>query len=353
MNNVFYNYKNYDKNKSINVTFSKEKTTNIFVEKLNLYNLDSNIPMQKIWILIENCKICFIDDTVISIAVSNKNEKLISFMENLDKQINKIIEDNISKIDTYMPSMVESPLHIMNLRFTEDSIFLGNNEACVDIKDLKLGNNVSICIELSSVYINKKKDCKIWQILQLKKNTTIDFTKSLFGSSGAIQLTSSKLPNRNPVKVTQRILSSIPSIPSTPSISFSPPPPPPKKKEVSGPSHLLFSMADLATMKNKLKKPRRRQPPKIKETKININPLAGLKKVITREPKSGVELMSDKLTEHVKRIIKLKSNIDFNKFMTDKQYFKDYKKSIKIKKLFKESIKLDKKYYKMTNRLNS
>ena len=89
INPIDFNYKN--------IYFDKISKFYNTYNKIDIYNLNSNQPLQKIWIKIENVKIysSIYEKNNNSFIVFNNNQSndIMNFISNLDEEISKYLKD--------------------------------------------------------------------------------------------------------------------------------------------------------------------------------------------------------------------------------------------------------------------
>ena len=329
MENIFYDY-NLGK-KIEKIGYIEEHNDNTFRRKICVYDIESDIPLHPYIIRIEDAKLFAKSEEHITICLSIKNKQLLDFINNLDNIIDKEIIKN-----TGIPSLkIVNMIPMMTISVNcNPSIFdiKGNN---IRVKDISLKSDIKLVMELGNIYIRDNSGIKCWKVIQMQEKKNIDITKSLF----------QEFPKTNNVK------------PFITQMSFIPPPPlinmhvpiVAEKKQVN-PVKLSLTMEELLNAKNKLKKkniPNMQNIPNIPNIPNiqNIGESHGgqnndedkvhnLKKVITRVPLSGVELM--KKEQFLKNYIEEMAKVEFEKDMSTYKRFlhKAEKKFKKYEKIF-------------------
>ena len=109
INPIDFNYKN--------IYFDKISKFYNTYNKIDIYNLNSNQPLQKIWIKIENVKIysSIYEKNNNSFIVFNNNQSndIMNFISNLDEEISKYLKD---KNLIYKKSIINKiPFNIMKI----------------------------------------------------------------------------------------------------------------------------------------------------------------------------------------------------------------------------------------------
>lgn len=174
--------------------------------KIQFFNNDIKIPMQKIWLLLPkmrlyNQPVIWKSDkpssVKIQLIIHPEMIAIIDFMKDLEERIFKTVktmpsninnnnltyESSIMNIDSakcystlcfQIPYECENEQHIYQL-----PIFNNQNKLDQSI-DLVSGMFIAACIELSDVWISAIKLGFNWKVLQMKAYPEFDFSKCLF-----------------------------------------------------------------------------------------------------------------------------------------------------------------------------
>jgi hypothetical protein len=365
LENLLYNYK---KSKEVkNILYESKSSNNLFGKKIIIYNPEACEPLQKFWIHIEKAKLVNKSMSMVQIAIFNKDTDFVTFMQSLDSKIDTIIEESYSHV-TVEPSIKldDNFPPVMEIVIDHSSVIFNSDDDMVSIQDIPKESNVSLYIELDTVNISNRTCHKRWRLLQMKKNILIDMKKSFFTKPDPIA--SAPLAPPQDYQMQAHPLANI--FNSAPDNRLRPPIPPPQPKRVESPQkapvvgRMIPTVADLMNIKSRLKKVEKKNDKEDSDkdkdnnensdtdTKsIHDSPLKSmgigeikLNKVITREPKSMVELMRE---EHLREKIKFFISImdvperkDMKSIMDNinQESHKD-----KLKKPYKKLIKKAKK----------
>ncbi len=365
---------NYDKNKTITkVEHSNLEYATSFIKKIFFYNVDVNEPLHKFWYFIPKAKIIKKmpvsnnpnvgsgSYNTIKIAISNKEENLISSIKSLDdvsKDIIKKILDEVGNSNQIPESLIESP----NYPTTMD-IILVNQSKCFDIDkneitfaDIKNGNKVQLFIEFDSVVVESRQITKRWRIIQMKELQDVDLNIDIF------DIMNSSINTSN-----------VTYIPNTPTIynpsyntsyntyNDAPPPPPPPMFTQASYSDNLVSVDQLRSIKLKSNTPYDPLPPVQKKptTAASFLPptqselLNALGKLKKREIVDIPKVEDIKPIEDTKSIEDIKSIQDIKSINMSLDILKLLKKE--KHKLNDDKIefnKIKKRFYHMCNLIN-
>jgi hypothetical protein len=323
MNDILYDYKN----KSINkISFMEEKSDNNFRKLIFIYDNDSKIPLHPFIIKIDNAKLLEKHDDKIIICLSSNNLKLINFTKELDT----IIDKEILKKKGSNTLEIKNTIPFMSISFNSSSHMFDVNGDNVKLKDIKLKSTIQLIIELEYISIKNTCDTKNWKVLQLQEIKTIDLSKSVF------QLIDSQKQVQQVQQVQQiQKIQQIQQVQQVQQIPELPPPPIlTQKPEKPVLTRTILTMEELLNAKSKLKK--RTSKKKSDVVNDSIKTISPLKKVITKEPLSGIDLMKleqqqQNLKTHIDDMCNSKfiTNInDYNIFIN--KHMKKYKKYEKI-----------------------
>lgn len=331
MNDILYDYKN----KSINkISFMEEKSDNNFRKLIFIYDNDSEIPLHPFIIKIDNAKLLEKNDDKIIICLSSNNVKLINFTKELDT----IIDKEILKKKGSNTLEIKNTIPFMSISFNSSSHIFDVNGDNVKLKDIKLKSTIQLIIELEYISIKNNCDTKNWKVLQLQEIKTIDMSKSVFQS----------IDSQKQVQHVQQVqqVQHVQHLQHIQNVQHLPPPPPPPilnpKQEKPILTRTILTMEELLNAKNKLKK-RISKNTKSDVVSDSVKTISPLKKVITKEPLSGIELMKLEQQQKLKTHIDEMCNSKFIKNINDYNIFinKHMKKYKKYEKIFNHKPTLD------------
>ena len=282
-------------NSTINNILYRHTEISIFSSKIEIYNPDADEPLQKFWFKIDKAKLLKNNKDHLIITLFNKDTQLVECLNSLDSKINEIVK-KISKIIDHDSSLIikEGFPPSMNILINSDTKAFDKLDNNINCSDIKNNANISLYMELESVYLNGKNDKKKWKILQIKENQVFDEQKSFFS-------------NPNPLQQSFNYNTYNPPHP--------PPPPPPqplnsklsqnyqplsipliqKSNINTNTNRLILSESELLNMKLKLKsvkdfeenenknKNKDKDKDKFINREIGENPISRLNKVVTKE----------------------------------------------------------------------
>lgn len=237
-------------------------------QKINIYNKNKKIPLQKIWLLTPKVKIfkqIFVNSnqkssmplTIVLGPTVGDIKKFYMFIKKLETHIDGIIKDLMVKRLKAKSSIRSASGFppIMNLKMPCMKLGDGCYEfkfqiynhlhKRVSLKTIDQGIYARAYIELSCVWINDNEYGFNWNILQLKLYPEFDFTKCLF--TDAISIDDSDKPPEecyhcmycpNAHVRTHMCVSSVP-YQSLSMMAPPPPPPPPPPMPVSIPKSIM------------------------------------------------------------------------------------------------------------------
>ena len=234
----------------VNITFDSIESTGVTFNKINIYNPDKILPLQKFWFFLENIRVIDINNNYIDFALSPvniNNNNFITFVNKLEDKINSWMLDIFDK-HSFTKSIINSTNFFPKLKIKltpSCSIYDNDNN---HINSVNKNDIVNIYIELSNIWINNETN-KIWcsyQILEMQKNN-ISFKIESFFKKDIKQ--PSIIPSPPP------ILPNLPNLPILPTHA---------NKSI----RMEISKDDLINQINKLKKiiPENNQKEEIKNT---------------------------------------------------------------------------------------
>lgn len=172
----------YEENTPDNIVCGDVQKVSIIYSKLNIFNADTQYPLQKFWFLLRNIKIVKQCGTQIEIALSNSNNKFINYLDKLDDAIHKMMCDkfqiNFKKYKSHIHEKY-SPI-ILSLNSMTCVVFDENN----DVIKYNFGTiayeshvTLSILVELTDIIIGEDDYWINYTAKQLKFNSTFSTTK--------------------------------------------------------------------------------------------------------------------------------------------------------------------------------
>jgi hypothetical protein len=362
----------YDHNANSTVDkiyYDVSNTGNIFTVELNIYNPVADATLQKFWLKIDKAKLQKKTKSQIRLAIFNKDINLIRFMESLDAKINEVAGTINTNIESFSTSLELSDTYapMINLDIDDETRVFNDNNELVNLYTIANGSHVSILIELESVKIYGTHEYKAWRVKQMKENKLINLDVSLFNNKNNMIPSYATPSYATPSYATPSYATPLYAQPNIQ--SYIPPPPPPPmlqsmKQSTSHPMSHPISQQVLQPVSQPVSQPRqpasqavaRAEPArvtpadlvgalkklkKIPSKKEDIKPIteAGiaavdLKKVITKEPVSVVDIMKQEYID--------KKNSDFIRYILDTQQLVDMADVPHILKKHKKQLKKDK-----------
>ena len=351
---LIYNHK---KNTDItSILYNIDKSVNMFTKRIDIYNPEADETLQKFWIYIEKAKLLKKNKKRIRVAVFNKDKDLVTFMKCLDKKINETVKITNSHINEHGVSLElsESFPPVLELDIDQHSFVFDNDNNKIDFYNIPNGSSISMYIELEGVYLDNTSDFKNWKVLQMKENIIIDLGISLFDNPG---LNGNNSASRT--VTSSSVASTTASLPPTRSFhkSSNNTKPNQSSEARSGPP----TVAELTGALMSLKKTtndnecvsdnteNEKNDEVIERPALVFDPMSKLKKVITRESRSMVDILKEEHQNAQKKLIENTPSNDNNNdidILDFKSTLKKYKKSFK-------KDKIGKKYSKLMNKINS
>lgn len=373
-------YDHNGNNKIDKIFYDIHQSANIFTTELNIYNPTADTTLQKFWVKIDKAKLQRKTKSQIRLAIFNKDTNLVEFMESLDTKINELVSVINSKIESFSTSLELSDTYspMINLDIDDETRVFSNNNELVNLYTIANGSHVSILIELESVKMYGVQESKRWRVKQMKENKIIDLDVSLFGNNTQpIQQKPVQQPYvqppqymqhppqymQHPPQYMQQSQQYIQPSYTSPQYVQQPvhiPPPPPlahmqqtsKEKCVPVISNTAPRVAtveppraptaaELLGALQKLKK-LKKVPDKKKEDRLVVDSASittlDLKKVVTREPVSVVDIMKKeyidkRISDMIKYILETQPSVDM---IESGDMLKKYRKSFKKNKLTKQ-----------------
>lgn len=162
----------------------KNTNNNIFVKKIEIFNENCNAPMQKIWILIENTKIVYINKKTISITFSQKN-KALNNIKSIEEKVIKKIENIFGHKYCVNSKLISDMDNIINfdLSYDTNTSYFDKNDNQLNESDINICDNVFVICELDEITICNSCLTILWKIIQMKKYETINTKLSLFANT--------------------------------------------------------------------------------------------------------------------------------------------------------------------------
>lgn len=155
-----------------------DRTKSYFKDRITVYNSLTDIPLHKIWIHIDRCKITDINNMEISIALSIKNQKLISLIRNLEDEILKklrsdiaqrlCIESKLYETDSFAP--------ILLITYDNDTTFFQHDGEQTTF-NIKKNLDITTIIELNYFQLDNNILRPHWKALQIKQHELINLNK--------------------------------------------------------------------------------------------------------------------------------------------------------------------------------
>ena len=306
-------------------------STNIFMQTIMVYNGNTKIPNQKIWILIDDAKIININNNILTITLSSSNE-IINIIEKIENKIlNKVRTMTENNEITLKTRFINNKDYIIKFDIICDinTIFFDNYDKIIDNINYNINDNISIVCELSEMLFNNKFISIIWKTIQIKKKEKLDLTISLFKSIKQINIPDTQITRTENICEIKRP-NFVPMLTELNNINLK------KKEEIVIPlkKTAFVPTPDLLNqLKGGLRKTNHDNIKKLEETQIKEIPK--LNHVVTKEHIPMVDILKREYDE-----IKLE---DIYNFVIEKN--KDLLKNQKKMK------KLNKKYNKITKKL--
>lgn len=160
---MFVDIKSHSPN---NFTLTETKNSQLLYNNWNVYNDDSDIPMQKYMFLLKNVKVLNNTNNILNIIMTSNNDmnkKIYEFMVQLEKQIGIKLKDlqcrsNIHKIKSNITMCLYSKKMIVFNEAHEEQ----------HISQIDSGKTVSIIIKLSQIVCEESEYIPIWKVVQVK-----------------------------------------------------------------------------------------------------------------------------------------------------------------------------------------
>jgi hypothetical protein len=145
---------------------------------LSIYNKKIDHPDAKFIFYIEKAKVISYErgKTIFSISYSDKNKKMIEYIERLENEVCDYVSEELGKKKFNKRTFSKNKFVCT---INKVPIFNFNDELLADI-ELKKSDIVSIYLEQEKFLISKKYIWIEWKILQIKLFEDIDYSKSLF-----------------------------------------------------------------------------------------------------------------------------------------------------------------------------
>lgn len=160
-------------------------------KKMNVYNNNIKIPLQKIWLLTPKLKMCgkmykqkqSINVSLILYELDPVVKKFRMFIDNLETKVLSILETKIDN-KVLLKSCIKSthnffPVLILQLPINKHFIFDNNNEP-ISYEDVVGSSFVTACVELCDVWLNDEHYGINLNVLQMKVYPEFDFTVCIF-----------------------------------------------------------------------------------------------------------------------------------------------------------------------------
>jgi hypothetical protein len=186
MNNIFID----DTITHKDIRFDIINTDNIFIDTLIPYNCKSELPMHKIWIMIDNTKIINKHNSqlYLYISSSNKAKNIIEHCEGIIIEKIKSYYEKL-KLDKFESNLINEKELIIKFivsKNIETKYFdeYNNKTTFENIEKF----DVQVVCEIKNIIICNDKINIEWCIVQMKKKVIIDLSKSLFDSSPVEQI---------------------------------------------------------------------------------------------------------------------------------------------------------------------
>jgi hypothetical protein len=297
-----------------------------FAKTIIIYNSLVDIPLHKIWIHINRCKICNVNGLELKIALSNQDKKNVELIENLENKILEKLRVDISD-NLYFKTeldLKDSFAPTLGITFDMDTVFFkyDGNESDQKTTIIK-GRDVSIILELCHLNFSRNTLVPQWKALQIKQHEPINFSKFITDIT-QVQTpiyTNITIPNIPSVPTIPKV-PSIPSIPlSHTQINLSNKPIPNNTSNQNSTDYqprLVITQDELLNVLGKLKKCNNNAMT-INTNEINNSNKIILNKVITKEPMTIKEIYdnniindTNEINEYMININKMKKYLNYN-----------------------------------------
>lgn len=153
-------------NNPVNFTIENSKNARYLCDIVNVYNNDSDIPLQKYVFLIKNVRVVNIQKKLmtISLTLNNpQNKKIYDFIDTLERSIGAKINNKECK------SNISINTSIVNIcLYFKSYVVYDENNIDQPQYTLKTNSLVSIIIKLSQVSCENNTYIPIWKLLQVK-----------------------------------------------------------------------------------------------------------------------------------------------------------------------------------------
>ena len=168
-------------------------------KKIDVYNLNSNQSLQKLWIKITNVKLytSIYEKNNNSFIVFNNNhsDNIMKFINKIDKKIKKHFKSY--KLNLKKTIIDKIPFNIMKINLPKVNInnsthlsfnIYNHNNKLINPKILEKGCKISCFLELSEIWISETNIGCNWNVLQMKIYPELLFNKCMFYDEEPIQI---------------------------------------------------------------------------------------------------------------------------------------------------------------------
>lgn len=155
-----------------NFTITGSKKSRYLYNAVNVFNNDSDIPMQKYLFLITGVRVLNNFGNILNVTITtnnSSNQKIYDFITALEKNIGKKLGINICQSNFHQSNSI-----VTICLYSKHMIIFSEENIEQKIKHIEAGQMVSLIIKLSQVVCEEKIFIPIWKVIQGKLHRNME-----------------------------------------------------------------------------------------------------------------------------------------------------------------------------------
>lgn len=159
-------------NDPCNFTLEYSKRSCYLYELYNVYNDDSDLPMQKYLLLIQNVRVLSHSENTMNVSITTKNKKtkrIYDFIMSLEQNIGKKL-----KLKVCNSNFSQTASAITICLYSKQMIIFDEENKEKQLSKIESGRMISIIMKLSQVSCEENIYTPIWSIVQVKLHRDIE-----------------------------------------------------------------------------------------------------------------------------------------------------------------------------------